>query len=100
MIKEKHCGGCDQQLPIDKFAKNKSAATGYQSRCKTCMKAKYDTRPKKKMHRDFEGKYKMRKYSRQEVLDHLQHLKDRESNPVTASRFDYSFLFTNPKLNK
>ena len=98
MIKKKNCGGCDQQLPIDKFAKNKSAATGYQSRCKACMKAKYDTRPKKKMHRDFEGKYKMRKYSRQEVLDHLQHLKDRESNPVTASRFDYSFLFTNPKL--
>ena len=99
MIKEKHCGGCDQQLPVDKFAKNKSSASGYQSRCKACMKAKYDTRPKNKLHRDFGGQYKMQKYSKQEVLDHLQHLKDRESNPVTASRFDYSFLFTNPKLN-
>lgn len=100
MIKEKHCRGCDKQLPIDKFAKNKSAATGYQSRCKACMKAKYVTKPKNKQNKDFGGKYKMQKYSRKEVLDHLQHLKDRESNPVTASRFDYSFLFTNQKLNK
>ena len=61
-------------------------------RCKDCMKAKYDTRPKNKLHRDFGGQYKMRKYSKQEVLEHLQHLKD-------SPYFDYSFLFTNPKLN-
>lgn len=62
------------------------------------MKAKYDTRPKNKLHREFGGQYKMRKYSKSELKHHIQMLKKRESNPVTASRFDYSFLFTNKKF--
>jgi hypothetical protein len=94
----KTCQGCGGTHDLAHFGKNKTSKDGYQSRCKTCFK-QYKTKKKLIERSDFDGEYKMKRYSKEEVMQHVQHLKQRESNPITASRFDYSFLFTNPKFN-
>jgi hypothetical protein len=97
-FRSKTCQGCGETHDLDNFGKNKVSKDGYQSRCKTCFK-QYKTKKKLIERSDFDGEYKMRKYSKAEVMQHVQNLKSREMNPLTASMFDYSFLFTNPKFD-
>lgn len=92
-MKNKHCNACKSTKPVAEFAKNKAAASGYQSRCKACMKALY--KPKKKQllkSKDFDGDYAKPTYSRNQLLMQIKAIRNRESNVDTKCPLDYSFL--------
>lgn len=51
--KGRECSKCNKFLPWDDFSKNKTATTGYQSRCKLCCSkglSEYTRRNKKTGH--------------------------------------------------
>jgi hypothetical protein len=95
----KLCKGCNTEQPIANYAKSKHSKDGHQARCKTCFK-QYKTKPRLKQSREFEGEYKKPTFKREQLLKQIALIRDRESNPQTASRANYSFLFTNPKYYK
>lgn len=92
-MKTKYCNACKETKCVSLFAKSKAAASGYQSRCKACMKALY--KPKKKQllkSKDFDGEYAKPTYNRAQLLMQIKSIRDRESNIETKCSLDYSFL--------
>ena len=84
-------------LPLDNFGKNKGSKDGHQTRCKSCFK-NYRTKPRLKQSNDFDGEYIKPKLKRAQILQQIEILRKRESDPNTASSYDFSFLFTNEKF--
>jgi hypothetical protein len=93
----KECRGCGESLPLDNFGRNKSSKDGHQTRCKSCFK-NYRTKPRVKQSQHFSGEIPKPKLNRTQILQQIEILKRRESNPNTASGYDFSFLFTNTKF--
>ena len=96
-LTHKHCRGCDRTLPVSAFAKSKAAKTGYQSRCKACMKAKYKNKSRQVIKIDGKAdNFKKQKFSREQLLHQISLVKQGGE----GSRIDYSFLDKVEKMNK
>ena len=92
-MKTKYCNACKETKDVAAFAKNKAAASGYQSRCKACMKALYKPKKRQLIKVDgVTGNYKKPSYDRDELINQIRKLQTRESTPETSSNFDYNFL--------
>lgn len=96
-MKKYYCHGCKQALPADRFGRNKTTKTGYQSRCKECFK-NYKSGTRVKQSLQFEGVIRKDKLDRSQLLKQIDFIRKRENNPETTSDYDYSFLNTNKKF--
>ena len=96
---KKKCRGCGNVLHLDNFGKNKASKDGHQTRCKSCFK-NYKQKPRLIKSLKLDGEIPKPKLNRDQLLKQIAYLKQRESNPITRSAYNYDFLFTNEKFSK
>jgi hypothetical protein len=73
----KHCPGCNQDLPIDQFHRNKARYDGRASHCRTCKNA--------------QTRYKPEKYdaSKPRILEYTKQWRVRNPDKLKAQRQRY-----------
>jgi len=93
----KTCKGCNTKKPVKAFGKNKSSNDGLQSRCKTCFK-NYKQKPRLINSRKLDGVIPKPKFNREQLLNQIEKIRQREQNAETKSENNYDFLWTNKKF--
>lgn len=104
IMNTKLCRNCNTMKSRTEFSKAKNQPDGLQSACKSCYKNKYAPKRDKKFKRivlnGTATGYAKPKYDREKLLQQIESIRKRESNPQTKSKYDYSFLWTNEKFLK